>query len=170
METKSKITFEKQHIEDQEFKILLEAFNAATMSPEGLAFYAGSLRVTIDGYAADLSPVRVPELRTFLQELIRQWGLPAAIHYCDFRSSFFTMILLSQFNCLTVVERDQESDMVAFCRRSELEEFALKALQGLWETGRRARLKPAAIRRREKQFLTELAMTFRFFQENEPSN
>jgi hypothetical protein len=64
------------------------------------------------------------------------------------------------------VEYDQRNIMVAVCRRSELEKFALKALQGLWETGRRAQLKPAVIRRREKQFLTELAMTFRFFQEN----
>lgn len=170
METKSKITFEKKHIEDQEFQILLEAFNPATMSPEGLAFYTGSLRVTISGYAADLSPARVPELRIFLQELVRQWGLPAAIHYCDFKSSFFTMILLSQFSPLLVVEYDQQNIMVAVCRRSELEKFALQALQGLWETGRRAQLKPAAIRRREKQFLNELTMTFRFFQENEPSN
>ena len=165
METKSKITFEKQHIEDQEFQILLDAFDPQKMTPEGLALYVGSLRVTISGYDANLSPIRVPELRTFLQALVKQWGLGAAIHYCDFKSSFFTMILLSQFQHLTVVERDQQNTMVAFCRRSELESFALKALLVLWETGRRAQLKPAVIRRREKQFLTELAMTFRFFQE-----
>jgi len=165
METESKITFEKRHIEDQEFKILLEAFNPATMSHQDLARYVGSLRVTIDGYSADLSPIRVPELRIFLQELVKQWGLSAAIHYCDFRSSFFTLLLLSQFNRLLVVEHDRKNEMVTFCRREELEPFALKALQGLWEIGRRARLKPAAIRRREKQFLNEISTTFRLSQE-----
>ncbi len=100
-----------------------------------------------------------------MQALVKEWGLPAAVHFCDLKSAFFTLLLLSQFDPLCVVEFDRQNTMVAACRRQDLEAFALEALQGLWEIGRRARLKPAVIRRREKQFLNELALTFRFFQE-----
>lgn len=166
MKTQSKIIFERRHIQEQEFQILLEAFDPQKMTPEGLALYVGSLRVTISGYDADLSPIRVPELRTFLQALVKQWGLPAAIHFCNFESSFFTMLLLSQFSRLLVVEHDRKNEMIAFCRREELEPFALKAVQGLWEIGRRARLKAAVIKRREEQLLDALFTTFRLTRGN----
>ena len=170
MKTQSKITFERRHIQDQEFQILLEAFNPETMSPEGLALCVGSLRVAISGYDADLSPIRVPELRSFLRALVKQWGLPAAIHFCNFESAFFTLLLLSQFSRLLVVEHDRKNEMVVLCRRDELEPFALKALQGLWDLGRRAGLKTTVIKRREKQLLDALLTTFRLSQENEPIN
>lgn len=171
MKTQSKITLERRHIQDQEFQIFLEAFNPKKMTPEGLAFYAGSLRVTISGYEhTDVSPIRVPELRIFLQALVKQWGLSAAVHYCDLKSAFFTLLVMSQFNHLCVVEFDQQNQMIVYCGRQELESLALQALQGLWEIGRRAGLKPAVIQRREKQLLNEFFTTFRLSPEQKPIN
>jgi hypothetical protein len=163
MKTKVNFQFERRHIERGEFQILLDAFDAERMTPEGLAQYCGTVKIQVSGYDnRDERPFRVPELRTFLQALGKRWRPGAAAFFCDVHSAFFNVYLTSQLTVATVVERDLPNDYFVQCRAAELGPVLDEACQGIAEYGARAGMTQSAVERRQQQLIHEVLIIFKF--------
>lgn len=163
MKTKAKFIFERRHIEECEFQILLDAFNPDEMSPENLKLFCGSVKVTVGGYAeCPERPFRVRELRIFLRELGKVWRPGAAAFFCDVNSAFFSLYLVNQLDNVIIVERDRTNDYFVRCRAAELEPIFAEACRGIAELGHRAGQSKKVIERRQKHFAQEVLTIFKF--------
>ena len=151
--------FERRQIEQGEYQILLDVFDADEMTPHGLSQSCGTVKIRIAGYEHE-RPARVPELRIFLRALGKSWRPGTAAFFCDLRSAFFTLYITSQLNNVIVVENPTR--FCVWCRPNELEPIFLEAHSGIAELGERAGLTKKVIRRRQKQFIQELSTVFKF--------
>jgi hypothetical protein len=161
MKTKSKIVFERRHIIQQEFQILLDAFNPHSMTPSEMKFLCGTLDIKIGGYiGCQQNPIVVQEVRSFMRALGRRWRPGSAAFFCDLASAFFFIYACGQLENLVVIDRAASADYVVLPRQDEVENFSREAALGLYTLGQKAGLSTSAIHRRQRQLGGLLTSSF----------
>jgi hypothetical protein len=162
MKTNSKIVFERRHIVEQDFQILLDVFNPQTMTQSGLIFLCGILDVRIGGYTGcQENPIVVMEMRSFMRALGRHWGPGFAAYFCDLASAFFFIYACAQLDHLVVIDRAASADYVVLPRQDEVENFFREAALGIYTLGQQAGLSTSDIHQRQRQLAGLLASSFR---------
>lgn len=158
--SKIQIFFDRnRQVERCDFSSLIEVFNADKMTSLGLRKHCDSLQILFHGYARERRlPFVIPELRSFLQALRREW--PFAAWFCDLNNSFLGLEAMAHVENFTVMEIAGSKEIRFQINSLELRNYVHVSHELIRVVGKRAGMTGFEIRQRQRAFDTYIYQRF----------